>query len=79
MCGVSSQSDRGRGHSHEARFAIRLAVTRKLHRYYGDHDLHFITCSCYRRQPLLGLPERRDRFTTILEQTRLKYRFVVHG
>jgi putative transposase len=54
-------------------------VTRKLHRYYGANHLHFITCSCYRRQPILGLPERRDRFTTILEQTRRKYRFVVHG
>ena len=54
-------------------------MTRKLHRYYGANHLHFITCSCYRRQPILGLPERRDRFTTILEQTRRKYRFVVYG
>jgi len=54
-------------------------VTRHLHRYYGAQHLHFITCSCYRRQPILGTPERRDRFVNILEETRCKYRFVVHG
>jgi putative transposase len=54
-------------------------VTRKLHRYYGAQHLHFITCSCYHRQPILGTPERRDRFVNILEETRSKYRFVVHG
>ena len=25
-------------------------MPRGLHRYYGSHDLHFITCSCYRRR-----------------------------
>ena len=54
-------------------------MTRGLQRYYGANDLHFITCSCYQRQPILGLPERRDRFAAILEQTRRKYRFVVYG
>jgi putative transposase len=54
-------------------------VTRKLHRYYGAQHLHFITCSCYRRQPILGTAERRDRFVNILEEARCKYRFVIHG
>ena len=54
-------------------------MTQGLHRYYGTHDLHFLTTSCYRRQPLLGTPKRRDRFLNILEETRRKYRFVVHG
>jgi putative transposase len=54
-------------------------VTRKLHRYYGAQHLHFITCSCYRRQPILGTAERRDRFLKILEEARCKYRIVVHG
>jgi REP element-mobilizing transposase RayT len=36
-------------------------------RYYGAGDLHFITCSCYRRQPLLGTPRRRDLLLTVLE------------
>jgi REP element-mobilizing transposase RayT len=54
-------------------------MTKGLHRYYGNHDLHFITCSCYHRQPQLGAPERRDLFLSILEEARQKYRFVVHG
>jgi putative transposase len=54
-------------------------MTKGLHRYYGNHDLHFITCSCYDRQPQLGTPERRDLFLSILEEARQKYRFVVHG
>jgi hypothetical protein len=35
-----------------------LAVRHNFHRYYGAGDLHFITCSCYRRQPLLGTARR---------------------
>ena len=54
-------------------------MTKRLHRYYGTHDLHFITSSCYRRQPELGWAGRRDLFVKILEETRRKYRFVVHG
>jgi putative transposase len=50
-----------------------------LHRTYGAHHLHFITCSCYRRLPLLGTARSRDRFLSILEQTRRRYHFVVVG
>jgi putative transposase len=50
-----------------------------LTRYYGNGDLHFITCSCYRRQPLLGSARRRDLFLTVLEQVRQRYQFVVLG
>jgi putative transposase len=50
-----------------------------LHRFYGADHLHFITCSCYRRWPLLDSPRARDRFLSTLEQTRLRYRFVVVG
>jgi len=45
----------------------------------GAHHLHFITCSCYRRLPLLRTARSRDRFLSILEQTRERYRFVVVG
>jgi putative transposase len=41
--------------------------------------LHFITCSCYRRQPLLGTAKRRDLFLKVLEQVRRRYQFVVVG
>jgi putative transposase len=50
-----------------------------LHRSYGAHHLHFITCSCYRRLPFLDTARARDRFLSILEQTRQRYRFVVVG
>jgi putative transposase len=50
-----------------------------LRRYYGAGDLHFITFSCYRRQPLLGTPRRRDLFLTVFEQVRRRYQFVVVG
>ena len=50
-----------------------------LHRTYGAHHLHFITCSCYRRLPFLGSGHARDRFLAIMEQTRQRYRFVVAG
>jgi len=54
-------------------------MTQGLHRYYGNNHLHFITCSCYDREPQLATPERRDLLLAILEQARQKYRFVVHG
>ena len=50
-----------------------------LHRTYGAHHLHFITCSCYRRLPFLNSARSRDRLLAILEQTRQRYRFVVVG
>jgi putative transposase len=51
----------------------------KLKRYHGAGDLHFITCSCYRRQPLLETGARRDLFLAVLEQVRRRYQFVVAG
>ncbi len=62
-----------------SRSAYDVPVTQGLHRYYGGRDLHFITCSCYRRTPLLGTARRRDLFLAILEQTRQRYQFVVVG
>ncbi len=50
-----------------------------LHRFYGANNLHFITCSCYRRRQGFRSAKSRDRFLAIPEQTRLRYRFVVVG
>ncbi len=50
-----------------------------LKRYYSAKHLHFITCSCYHRLPMLGTPQRRDLFLQVLEQVRQRYRFVVVG
>jgi len=54
-------------------------MTRGLHRYYGANHLHFITCSCYHRRPSLRTARSRDRFLSVLEQTRKRYRFVLVG
>jgi REP element-mobilizing transposase RayT len=54
-------------------------MPRGLHRTYGAHHLHFITCSCYRRLPFLRTARTRDRFLSILEETRQRYSFVVVG
>jgi putative transposase len=54
-------------------------MPRGLHRTYGAHHLHFITCSCYHRLPFLRTARSRDRFLSIVEQTRQRYRFVVVG
>ena len=51
----------------------------RLQRIQGGGDWHFITCSCYRRQPLLAYKLRRDLFLRLLEEVRQKYEFVVSG
>src|ERR1700690_240902 len=38
-----------------------------LERWHGGHDLHFITFSCYDRQPLLATAQRRDLLLEVLE------------
>jgi putative transposase len=50
-----------------------------LKRFYGNGDLHFITASCYHREPLLGSASRKDLFVKVLEQVRQRYVFVVVG
>ncbi len=54
-------------------------MTQGLRRYYGSNDLHFITCSCYQRQPVLGSAQRRDLLLDTLEETRRRHRFVLVG
>jgi len=50
-----------------------------LHRLYGARDLHFLTFSCYRRQPLFSSATRCDLFLQILERVRRRYRLVALG
>jgi putative transposase len=50
-----------------------------LKRYYGHEYLHYLTCSCYHRQPWLASESRQDLFLEILEQVRQRYAFVVAG
>ncbi len=64
---------------YDAACSMLLVMPSGLHRTYGAHHLHFITCSCYRRLPFLSTARSRDRFLSILERTRERYRFVVVG
>jgi putative transposase len=50
-----------------------------LKRYSGHDYLHFLTCSCYHRQPGLASSRRRDLFLEIFEQVRQRFHFVVVG
>jgi putative transposase len=50
-----------------------------LRRHYGRGDLHFITFSCYRRQPYLGAARARGRFVKILDEVRSRYQFQLLG
>ena len=50
-----------------------------LKRHQQTRDLHFITFSCYRRQPLLASAAAKGLFQEALEQTRRQYGFWVSG
>ena len=54
-------------------------MTEGLRRFYGGRDLHFLTFSCYQRQPFFGGAARCDLFLRILERVRRRYRVVVLG
>jgi putative transposase len=54
-------------------------MTEGLHRFYGGNDLHFLTFSCYRRQPFFSGAARCDLFPQILERVRRRYRLVLLG
>ena len=58
---------------------IFLVVPRSLHRDYGSGDLHFITCSCFQRQPLLAFVRYRDLFLKVLEAVRRRCLVVVEA
>ncbi len=50
-----------------------------LKRYQQARDLHFITFSCYRRQPLLGSAHAKRWFEQAPEQVRRQYGFYITG
>ena len=60
-------------------FWVRRRMPKGLKRYYGQHHLHFITCSCYRRLPLLRSARAKNTFTRILGQVRQRYGFALVG
>lgn len=50
-----------------------------LRRFHGAGDLHFITFSCYQRSPYLNSSDAKDKFLSVLEQVRQRYRFSITG
>ena len=50
-----------------------------LTRRYGHGHLHFLTCNCYRRLPLLGFVRSRNLFVKILSEVRDRYGFALVG
>jgi putative transposase len=54
-------------------------MRKRLQRFYGRQDLHFITCSCHHRLPLLGTPTARDLFAELLGEVRDCYSFSLVG
>jgi putative transposase len=50
-----------------------------LKRFQQARCLHFITFSCYHRDPLLAEPRARDVFEQTLERSRLWYGFYISG
>ena len=54
-------------------------MPKRLKRYYGAGHLHFVTCSCYQRRPLLGRARTRNLFVRILGEARDRYRFSLVG
>jgi putative transposase len=54
-------------------------MARGLVRYQTSGDTHFLTFSCFRRQPNLGVSSACDLFERSLEAMRLRYDFQVFG
>jgi putative transposase len=54
-------------------------MTCRLRRIYGRRHLHFITCSCFDRQPYLDNLKSREVFIQLLSEVREKYRFALAG
>ena len=60
-------------------FNYDVPMPKSLVRYQQTGDLHFITFSCYRRQPHLETPSARSLFEQSLEAMRVRYDFFISG
>lgn len=58
---------------------VCFSMPKGLRRRYGLQHLHFITCSCYRRLPLLSSARARNAFVKILSEVRDRYQFKLAG
>ena len=55
------------------------SMPRNLIRYHHSGQSHFVTFSCYRRQPKFDAASTSDLFLTCLERTRRRFRLYVYG
>lgn len=46
---------------------------------YGKGHLHLITCTCFQKQPKLGVEKHRNVFVRLMEELRVKFRFAIVG
>jgi putative transposase len=54
-------------------------MPKNLKRYYGKHDLHFLTCTCYRRLNLFRSARAKNVFVKILGEVRDRFQFKLVG
>ncbi len=54
-----------------------FSMPKRLTRRYGQRHLHFITCSCYRRLPLLASARAKNLFVKMLGEVRDRYGFTL--
>jgi putative transposase len=54
-------------------------MTRGLRRFHQSGHSHFLTFSCYHRQPYFSAPEIYHLFLACLEQTRRRFDLYVYG
>ena len=54
-------------------------MPRRLKRYIGRGDLHFITFSCYERRAFLQSKRAKNLFVKILSEVRARHRFRLVG
>ena len=54
-------------------------MPRRLRRFQQTRQSHFVTFSCYRRQPFLSSPDAYELFVQCLEEMRRRFRICVYG
>ena len=67
--------DKGQVHSTKE----TLGMTRGLRRFHHSAQTHFITVSCYRREPRFSSPPVYDLFLGCLEDMRRRFSMCVYG
>ena len=54
-------------------------MPKRLKRYYGHRDLHFLTFCCYHRRPYLQTVRPKNFFLKVLGEARARFQFSLAG